>query len=45
MKVAYMKEKMKIVVRDDAKVPEVLPGQVLVKIEFCGIWGWDVNFN
>ena len=44
MKVAYMKEKMKIVVRDDAKVPEVLPGQVLVKIEFCGICGSDVHF-
>ena len=44
MKVAYMKEKMKIVVRDDAEIPKILPGQVLVKIEACGICGSDVHF-
>ena len=44
MKVAYLQEAMKIVVRDDAKVPEITPEQVLVKMEYCGVCGSDVHF-
>ena len=44
MKVAYMKEKMHIEVRDDAQIPEPKAGEVLVKIEACGICGSDVHF-
>ena len=44
MKVAYMKEKMHIEVRDDAQIPEPKEGEVLVKIEACGICGSDVHF-
>ena len=44
MKVAYLKEAMKIVVRDDAKIPEISDDQVLVKMEYCGVCGSDVHF-
>ena len=44
MKVAYLKEAMKIVVKDDAKIPEISDDQVLVKMEYCGVCGSDVHF-
>ncbi len=44
MKAAYLTEKMKIVVRDDREIPVPSQGQVLVKMEYCGVCGSDVHF-
>lgn len=44
MKAAYLTEKMKIVVRDDREIPVSSQGQVLVKMEYCGVCGSDVHF-
>ena len=44
MTVPYLKEAMKIVVKDDAKIPEISDDQVLVKMEYCGVCGSDVHF-
>ncbi|MDO4320983.1 MAG: NAD(P)-dependent alcohol dehydrogenase [Lachnospiraceae bacterium] len=44
MKVAYLEKMKKIVIRDDAQIPEIAPDQVLVKMEYCGVCGSDVHF-
>jgi len=44
MKAAYLEIPGKIVVRDDAQVPEIKNDQVLIKMEYCGVCGSDVHF-